>query len=96
LKIDASPRTHCKQGAERFSVDGFGIASKLRNLLVVNTVLLGAVSALPEVPIKRESFEGAIAGRLKREIHQVEPAKAFRRVVTACYCVNFISLNDAS
>jgi indolepyruvate ferredoxin oxidoreductase, beta subunit len=48
-------------------VDGIGIAEKLRNLLVVNTVLLGALSALPEVPVKVESFEKAIAGRLKEK-----------------------------
>ncbi len=50
-----------------FKIDGFGIASKLGNLLVVNTVLLGAVSALSEVPVKRVSFEQAIAGRLKEK-----------------------------
>jgi indolepyruvate ferredoxin oxidoreductase beta subunit len=48
-------------------VDGIGIAEKLGNLLVVNTILLGALSALPKVPVKRESFEQAIAGRLKEK-----------------------------
>ncbi len=48
-------------------VDGIGIANKLGNLMVVNTVLLGAVSALTEIPVKRESFEQAIAGRLKQK-----------------------------
>lgn len=48
-------------------VDGLGIAQKLGNLLVVNTVLLGAVSALPETPIKQESFKQAIASRLKEK-----------------------------
>jgi len=33
----------------------------------VNTVLLGALSALPETPVKRESFEKAIAGRFKEK-----------------------------
>jgi len=46
-------------------VDGFGIAQKLGNMLVVNTVLLGALSALPEIPIKVESFQQAIAGKIK-------------------------------
>ncbi len=50
-----------------YEVDGGGIANKLGNLLVVNTVLLGAVSALTEVPITQESFKQAIAGRLKEK-----------------------------
>jgi indolepyruvate ferredoxin oxidoreductase beta subunit len=48
-------------------LDGIGIAEKLGNLLVVNTVLLGALSALPEIPVKIESFQQAIAGRLKEK-----------------------------
>ncbi len=48
-------------------VDGIGIAEKLGNVLVVNTVLLGALSALPEIPVKAESFKQAIAGRLKEK-----------------------------
>lgn len=48
-----------------FEVDGTSIAKKLGNLLVVNTVLLGALSALPEIPIKQSSFEQAMANRLK-------------------------------
>jgi indolepyruvate ferredoxin oxidoreductase beta subunit len=48
-------------------VDGVGIAEKLGNMLVVNTVLLGALSALPEIPVKVESFHQAIAGRLKEK-----------------------------
>lgn len=48
-------------------VDGVGIAEKLGNMLVVNTILLGALSALPDIPVKRESFEQAIAGRLKEK-----------------------------
>ncbi len=50
-----------------FEVDGMGIAGKLGNLLVVNTILLGAVSALPEMSIREESFRRAIAGRLKEK-----------------------------
>jgi indolepyruvate ferredoxin oxidoreductase beta subunit len=46
-------------------VDGIGIAEKLGNTLVVNTILLGALSALPEIPVKVESFQQAIATRLK-------------------------------
>ncbi len=36
--------------AKVHEVDGAGIATKLGNLLVVNTILLGALSALPEIP----------------------------------------------
>ena len=50
-----------------FEVDGVGIAEKLGNLLVVNTILLGALSALPEIPVKIESFQQAIASRLKQK-----------------------------
>jgi indolepyruvate ferredoxin oxidoreductase, beta subunit len=50
-----------------YEVDGVGIAEKLGNLLVVNTILLGALSALPEIPVKIESFQQAIAGRLKEK-----------------------------
>jgi indolepyruvate ferredoxin oxidoreductase beta subunit len=46
-------------------VDGIGIAQKLGNMLVVNTILLGALSALPEIPVKIESFQQAIAGKIK-------------------------------
>jgi indolepyruvate ferredoxin oxidoreductase beta subunit len=50
-----------------YKVNGIGIALKLGNPLVVNTVLLGALSALPETPVKQESFETAIAGRFKEK-----------------------------
>ena len=48
-------------------IDGIGIAEKLGNILVVNTVLLGALSALPEIPVKQEAFQQAIAGRIKEK-----------------------------
>ena len=50
-----------------YEVDGISIAQKVGNLLVVNTVLLGALSALPIIPIKVESFEQAITDRLKEK-----------------------------
>jgi indolepyruvate ferredoxin oxidoreductase, beta subunit len=53
--------------AKVYEVDGVGIAEKLGNLLVVNTILLGALSALPEIPVKIESFQQAIASRLKEK-----------------------------
>ncbi|MGF3521664.1 MAG: indolepyruvate oxidoreductase subunit beta [Candidatus Bathyarchaeia archaeon] len=48
-------------------VDGVGVAQKLGNLLVVNTVMLGAVSALPENPVKQDAFKQAITSRLKEK-----------------------------
>ena len=53
--------------AKVHEVDGIGIAKKIGNLLVVNTILLGALSALPEIPVKQEAFQHAIAGRLKEK-----------------------------
>lgn len=46
-------------------VDGNSIAQKVGSNLVVNTVLLGALSALPGIPVKRESFEKAMETKLK-------------------------------
>ena len=48
-------------------IDGIGIATKLGNLLVVNTVLLGALSALPENPVSAKSLKKAMACRLKEK-----------------------------
>jgi indolepyruvate ferredoxin oxidoreductase beta subunit len=48
-------------------IDGVGIATQLGNLLVVNTVLLGALSALPENPVGAESLKKAMASRLKEK-----------------------------
>ena len=50
-----------------YEVVGEGIAEKLGNLLVVNTILLGALSALPEIPVKVESFHKAITGKLREK-----------------------------
>jgi indolepyruvate ferredoxin oxidoreductase beta subunit len=55
------------KAAKVHEVDGIGIALKLGNPLVVNTVLLGALSALPETLVKKESYETAIAGRFKEK-----------------------------
>src|SRR3989304_5107187 len=59
-------------------IDAVGIANNLGNLLVVNTILLGALSALPENPIKSESFEQAIAGRFKEKYVKIN-LQAFQR-----------------
>jgi indolepyruvate ferredoxin oxidoreductase beta subunit len=56
---------------EVFEVDGITLASRLGNIMVVNTILLGAVSALPEVPVKSESFQQAIAARLKEKFIKI-------------------------
>jgi indolepyruvate ferredoxin oxidoreductase beta subunit len=61
-------------------IDGIGIATQLGNLLVVNTVLLGALSALPENPVQPESLKKAMAGRLKSKYVDVN-LKAFQRGV---------------
>jgi indolepyruvate ferredoxin oxidoreductase beta subunit len=59
-------------------IDAVSIANNLGNLLVVNTILLGALSALPENPIKSESFEQAIAGRFKEKYVKIN-LQAFQR-----------------
>jgi indolepyruvate ferredoxin oxidoreductase beta subunit len=48
-------------------IDGLGIATKLGNILVINTILLGALSAIPKNLVKPESLETAISGRLKQK-----------------------------
>lgn len=48
-------------------VDGAGLAAKVGNPLVVNTVLLGALSALSANVVRKESFERAIVGRIKEK-----------------------------
>lgn len=50
-----------------YEIDAMAIATKLGNLLVVNTILLGALSALPETFIRCESFEKAIFDRFKEK-----------------------------
>jgi indolepyruvate ferredoxin oxidoreductase beta subunit len=52
-------------------VNGEGIAEKVGNPIVVNTVLLGALSALPENPIRKETLEKAICDRLKPKFHSL-------------------------
>jgi indolepyruvate ferredoxin oxidoreductase beta subunit len=66
-----------REKAEVHEVEGEAIAEKIGNPLVVNTVLLGALSALPEVPVKAESFQQAISARLKEKYVNVN-LKAFQ------------------
>jgi len=67
LKPDELVALIRKKALNVYEVDGIVIASKLGNLMVVNTVLLGAVSALPENPVKKESYQQAISSRLKEK-----------------------------
>lgn len=67
-----------KKARSVFEIDAVRIATELGNPLVVNTVLLGALSALPETPVKKESFERAIAGRLKEKYVKIN-LQAFQR-----------------
>lgn len=59
-------------------VDGVGIATKLGNILAVNTVLLGALSAIPENIVTSESLEKAISSRLKQKYVELN-LKAFKK-----------------
>ncbi|MDR2699639.1 MAG: indolepyruvate oxidoreductase subunit beta [Nitrososphaerota archaeon] len=54
-----------------YEVNASNIANQLGNNLTVNTILLGALSALPNMPIKRESFEKAMANKLKEKYLQI-------------------------
>lgn len=58
-------------------INAVSIAEKLGNLLVVNIVLLGALSALPQTPVKKQSFEEAIAAKLKEKYVEMN-LKAFQ------------------
>ncbi len=60
-----------------YEVDGVGIATKLGNILAVNTVLLGAISAIAENFVTPESLEKAIASRLKQKYVELN-LKAFK------------------
>jgi indolepyruvate ferredoxin oxidoreductase beta subunit len=60
-----------------YAVDGVGIATNLGNILAVNTVLLGALSAIPENLVNLESLEKSISGRLKQKYVELN-LKAFK------------------
>lgn len=74
IKILAMIKARAQKVVE---VDGFGIATKLGNILAVNTVLLGALSAIPEILVTPESLEKAISGRLKQKYVELN-LKAFK------------------
>jgi indolepyruvate ferredoxin oxidoreductase beta subunit len=50
-----------------YQIDAISIASKLGNILAVNTILIGALSGIPEISLTKESIQKAIAGRLKEK-----------------------------
>ena len=50
-----------------YEIDGIGLAKKIGNVLVVNTILLGALSSIPENPISKKAFKEAITTRLKEK-----------------------------
>ena len=56
-----------KKALRVHEIEGESIATKLGNVLVVNTVLLGAFSALPENPVNTDSYKKAIAMRFKQK-----------------------------
>lgn len=60
-----------------YEIDGIELANRLGNVIVANTILLGALSALPENPVKKEAFEKAISGRLKERFVDIN-LKAFQ------------------
>jgi indolepyruvate ferredoxin oxidoreductase beta subunit len=60
-----------------YGIDGLTLANSLGNSLVMNTVLLGALSAIPENPVKKKSFEKAISERIKEKYIKVN-LKAFQ------------------
>ena len=66
-----------KKALKVHEVDGEGIATKLGNVLVVNTVLLGALSALPENPVTPDSYKKALAARFKEKYADLN-LKAFQ------------------
>ena len=57
--------------ANVYEVNASTIANQLGNNLIVNTILLGALSALPNMPIKRGSFEKAMTDKLKEKHLQI-------------------------
>ena len=59
------------RGARVYEINAMNMAEKLGHLLVVNTILLGALSALPENPIKKESFEEAISKSFKEKFIKI-------------------------
>jgi indolepyruvate ferredoxin oxidoreductase beta subunit len=76
-KIDDLVGMIRKKALKVHEIDAIGIATEIGNPIVVNTVLLGALFALPENPIKEETQKKAICERLKEKYHSIN-LKAFK------------------
>lgn len=48
-----------------YEIDGIGLAEKAGNILVMNTVFLGAFLSIPENPLKEESLKKILSQRVK-------------------------------
>lgn len=75
-KVDKLIKVIRGKASQVYEIDGTGLAIELGNSLVTNTVLLGALSALPENPVMKESLRKAISHRLKAEYLNIN-LKAF-------------------
>lgn len=60
-----------KRALHIYELDGLALANSLGNNMVMNTVLLGALSAIPENLVKKESLEAAILDRIKEKYIEV-------------------------
>jgi len=64
-KIDDIMNAIREKALHVYEINGTELANKAGNPLVMNTILLGALSAIPENPVSEESLEKAISHRLK-------------------------------
>ncbi len=56
-----------EKSSKVYQIDAISIASSLGNILAVNTILLGVLSGIPDISVTKESFQKAIASRLKEK-----------------------------
>ena len=56
-----------EKSSKVYQIDAISIAKRLGNILTVNTILLGALSGIPEISVTKESLQKAIADRLKEK-----------------------------
>ena len=56
-----------EKSSKVYQIDAISIAKRLGNILTVNTILLGALSGIPEISVTKESLKKAIADRLKEK-----------------------------
>ena len=76
ISLDEIMRAIRKKANRVYEVDATAIANNLGNILVANTVLLGALSAIHENPVRTESFEKAMTNRMKEKYVKIN-LKAF-------------------